>query len=213
MPVTASLTGQVGGQTLGGVMSTVPFALSLVDQDDHFQTTVTVVASDVDKLICLPTGQGPAGSKQTLFLLTTDEDVQIKLNAVADLTFVLEAGGQFILGGLPEISQVELTGVATSVAKVTIVKWIGTSTLPEPVATPGSPVSIPHTLDNFTATIGQTAFTLSKTPTQATTLLLFVEGVMYSVAGAFITVAGTTVTWLDIPFTMPAGARVEAYYQ
>jgi hypothetical protein len=61
------------------------------------------------------------------------------------------------------------------------------------------------------STLGQTAFTLPETISTPSTFQLYVEGVLYTSVAHF-TIAGTTLTWLDVGFTMPLNARVEGYY-
>ena len=101
-------------------------------------------------------------------------------------------------------------------AKVFITKLSGTQSLPVPPGSGGAPPAGTFRLEDLgPATAGQTVFTLPSTPTNPSALLLFVEGVQYSAVNGFFTVVGTTLTWLDAapPGALPAGARVEAYYQ
>jgi hypothetical protein len=70
------------------------------------------------------------------------------------------------------------------------------------------------TLHLFTPVIlDQTVFILPSTPTNPGALMIFIEGVMYTAQSGFFTLVGSTITWLDIPFSIPAGARVEAVFQ
>jgi len=65
-------------------------------------------------------------------------------------------------------------------------------------------------VDVFTTTVGQTVFTLSSTPAS-------VAGVSFYHAGQLrpptdYTVVGTTVTWLDLPYTFVAGEEIIIKY-
>lgn len=210
-PIEARLAGALSGQTEEGSLTPIDLAFTLLNQDAHAQLTATVAPTDVDKEICLPQQQGPPGTQQTMLLIKSDLDVQVKLNDIAQLTFALEAGGALVIPGQPEITNIKLTGIAATQAKVFITKIIGTSDLPIITPSPGGGGGS-FVLDKFTATAGQTVFTLSQTPADVNVVLLFVEGVEYS-PPVFFTVVGTTLTWLDVPFTMPLNARVEAFYQ
>lgn len=63
----------------------------------------------------------------------------------------------------------------------------------------------------FTATAGQTSFTLPSTATDPDTYNLTVNGIEYSRGTDYI-VSGTTLTWLDT-FVLAAGDRVIVVYQ
>jgi len=63
----------------------------------------------------------------------------------------------------------------------------------------------------FTATAGQTVFTLPSVAADAATYELTVNGVEY-VRGTDYTVSGTTLTWLN-PFALILGDRVAIAYQ
>lgn len=211
-PIEAKITGGLTGCTHQGRLTTIPFDFALADQDAHSQMTVVVEAADVLKSVPLPLSQGGTGTSQTLLLIQSDQEVQVRLNGVADLHFALSANGPMILPGLPEVTQLEFTGVAGD-ANVHITKIIGVQTL---VAPPGGGGGVPAgglRLENLgPATIGQTTFVLPSTPTNPTAALLLVEGIGYS-SPTFFTLSGTALTWLDVPFTLPAGARVEILYQ
>lgn len=76
---------------------------------------------------------------------------------------------------------------------------------------PSSPFLHDHQVDKITATLNQTAFTLTTTPKTATEVALFVNGVRYNYTTDY-TVAGTTATWLNTDFTMAAGDIVTLVY-
>lgn len=73
----------------------------------------------------------------------------------------------------------------------------------------GASSSLFETQEVFTATAGQTVFTLSSSPTQI--LEFFVNGVNY-IEGINFTVLGSNVTWLNTPFIMALGDTVEISY-
>lgn len=209
--IQSKLIGSLQGVTCQGALTPVPIKFILDEQDAHNQLTVVVEPTDINKLVVLPSMQGPAGAAQTLLMLSTDQNVQVRLNNIGDLTFSMSAAGPLVIPGLPDITQLEFTGIAGVEANVFITKIIGTQTLPVPPATPPIPAGN-NKLDTFSATLSQTVFNLSSTPTNPTATLFFVEGVMYA-GPSFFTLIGTTLTWLDVPFTLPAGARVDVFYQ
>lgn len=61
-----------------------------------------------------------------------------------------------------------------------------------------------HQTDQFTATSKQTVFSLSDTPVDPDDVELTVNGIEYA-NGSDFSVSGTTVTWLDVLFTLSAG--------
>lgn len=66
-------------------------------------------------------------------------------------------------------------------------------------------------VDFFSPTLGETAFTLSATPS-APPELVWINGVLYEL-GLDYTVSGTTLTWLNISFSLGPPDLVEVYYQ
>jgi hypothetical protein len=76
----------------------------------------------------------------------------------------------------------------------------------------GPPGSTTFVIDVFSPTLGQTAFTLSATPSAPTTSLVWINGVLYE-EGLDYTVSGTTLTWLNIAFSLGPPDLLEAYYQ
>lgn len=212
-PIETKLTGNLTGVTRDGPLTPVPLNFALINQAAHSQLTVVVAPSDVLKSVPLPTSQGGVAADQTFLMIRSDEDTQVRLNGVADLHFSITQDGPLILPGLPEVTQLEFTGIAGVDAKVFITKVVGTQTLPVP---PGGGAGVPVgglRLENLgPATIGQTAFVLPSTPSNPAAALLLIEGIGYS-SPTFFTLSGTALTWLDVPFTLPAGARVEILYQ
>jgi hypothetical protein len=71
-----------------------------------------------------------------------------------------------------------------------------------------TPVRVSET---YAPLLGQTVFTLSFTPAQPAQVDLFVNKTKF-VNGADYTVAGTTLTWLDVEFTLDPGDLVETTY-
>ena len=65
--------------------------------------------------------------------------------------------------------------------------------------------------DEFTATNGQVTFILSSAPADNSSVTLYVNGVMYDDVDDY-TVSGTTITWLNTPFSMDAGDEILVRY-
>lgn len=65
--------------------------------------------------------------------------------------------------------------------------------------------------DEFTPTLGQITFILSQAPTDLDSLAFLVNGVHYDDTVDF-TVSGTTVTWLNTPFSLDTTDKVHARY-
>lgn len=65
--------------------------------------------------------------------------------------------------------------------------------------------------DEFTATGGQITFIISWPATDANSIELYVNGVLYDDTADY-TVSGTTVTWLNTPFSMDVGDKVLVRY-
>jgi len=210
MAVRTSVRATIGGSTEGGALASKAYDFYLDDQDQHNQLSVTIEPGDVLKPVTLPVQPAESGAKQTFFMLRTDGDIQVRLNDNTDLTFSMHANGIMTFSGLPEIRKMEFSALPGQVGEVKafINKIIGATTLPDP----GSGGAIGRVVDKFTATAGQTVFTLTREPEEADVWPLFIEGVEYD-SPTFFTVSGTTLTWLDVPFTLPAGARVTFYYE
>jgi len=207
------ITGQLTGATREGMLTPVSLNFLLTQQDAHSQQTVVVEPGDVLKVVALPASPGGSGTAQTFLMIRSDQDVQVRLNGVADLAFSVSKNGPFVLPGLPEVTQLEFTSVVAVDAKVFITKVSGTQSLPAPSGGGGGTPLGGMRLENIgSATIGQTAFVLPSTPSNPAAALLLIEGVGYT-SPTFFTLSGTSLTWLDVPFTLPAGARVEILYQ
>lgn len=70
-----------------------------------------------------------------------------------------------------------------------------------------------HKDDNLTVSSnGQTAFTLAATPKTGEPVMLVVNGVAYRQT-TYFTVSGTTLTWLNVGFSMATTDEVTAYYE
>ena len=65
--------------------------------------------------------------------------------------------------------------------------------------------------DEFVATGGQTAFTLTQSYLAGSIIILTVNGKKFT-QGTDFTAVGTTVTWLDVDFVLVAGHVVVAQY-
>jgi hypothetical protein len=76
--------------------------------------------------------------------------------------------------------------------------------------TPGAVADHVQT-DIYSATGGQTNFTLTKTPNDPNDVKMMINGVDY-INGADYSITGTTCTWLNVPFTLSAGDKVELVY-
>jgi hypothetical protein len=70
----------------------------------------------------------------------------------------------------------------------------------------------PFQEDEFTATGGQTVFVLSETFALNGMATVTVNGVRYA-QGTNYTISGTTLTWLDTPFTLEVGDCIIALYE
>lgn len=208
------LHGSISGSTCEGALTLVSWSKTLTNQDAHIQLTATVGISDVNKLVALPVGQGPTGSGQTFFAAKSDQDVRIRLNGLSALEFNISGGVPLMFPGSPEISQVELTGIAATDAKVFVTKIMDTTWLTNPPNTPvtGS-IGFFTNFENLgTAGAGQTAFTLGNTPADTSRIIFMVDGVGYTVASGAITVVGTAITWTDTEFVLAGTERIEVLY-
>ena len=80
---------------------------------------------------------------------------------------------------------------------------------------PSSPTNHQHIVETIAVTSnGQTGFALSQTPKDATDVVMTVNGVRYEYgAGKDYTIAGSTVTWLDVDFTMATTDEVIFTYE
>lgn len=76
---------------------------------------------------------------------------------------------------------------------------------------PGPPTGPPWREDEFTTTAGQVTFIISATPTDANSLSMYVNGVLYDDVAEF-TISGTTITWLNTSFAMSVGDTVHVRY-
>lgn len=65
--------------------------------------------------------------------------------------------------------------------------------------------------DFYISVASQTIFSLSTTPSDAADVKMRVNGITYK-NGTDYTVVGTTLTWLNVPFTLDAGDEVEIFY-
>jgi hypothetical protein len=82
----------------------------------------------------------------------------------------------------------------------------------EPVSGGGGPGGTPDWVeDEYTATAGQTVFTLSDTPASLATFSMYVNGIIYDDVTDY-TISGTTLTWLDTGFVLEAGDKILARY-
>lgn len=80
-----------------------------------------------------------------------------------------------------------------------------------PVKVPGA-IGVDHQqTDPFTATDGQTVFTLSQTPVDPNDVRMRINGVGYDVGVDYV-VVGTSVTWMDVLFVLEAGEAIEFMY-
>lgn len=69
-------------------------------------------------------------------------------------------------------------------------------------------------VDDFSPPVnGQILFVLSQTPADASAVRFYVNGIEYTQQQGDITVAGTNLTWLDVPFTIEATDGVWAIYE
>lgn len=208
--IRTSLKGTLSGATEGGSLCSTAFSFDLDNQDTHGKDAFTIDPGDTARVLTLSTRQQEFGLKQTLFLLQTTGDVEIRLNGFADLAFSLKANGILAFSGQPEVGTIEVTSLQPTEFKIVVSRVFGPSTLPDPGNGPPAPGGgAPLVMDQFAATAGQTAFVLSQTPSGA--VGMYVEGVFYS-SPVFFTRIGTAVTWLDVPFVLPLGARVEFVY-
>lgn len=66
--------------------------------------------------------------------------------------------------------------------------------------------------DEFVPTLGQVTFILSAAPLDPNSFSLHINGVVYD-DGLDFTVSGTTLTWLNTPFSLDATDKLLARYQ
>jgi hypothetical protein len=77
---------------------------------------------------------------------------------------------------------------------------------------PSSPTNHIHIQETFTITTnGQTVFSLTQTPKDTANVIFFVNGIAYNITIDY-TVVGTTLTWLNVDFTLQTSDRVTAEY-
>jgi hypothetical protein len=69
----------------------------------------------------------------------------------------------------------------------------------------------PTAEDEFTATLAQTVFTLTQSAAAGGVVVLTINGQRFA-EGTDFTISGTTLTWLDTPFTLEAGDAVVITY-
>lgn len=211
------LSGSIQGSTIEGALTTISWLHTLTNQDVHLQLSTCIEQGNVDKLIVLPSGLGPSGAGQTVFVLKPDKDVQIRLNGLSNMIWNISGGAPFIIAGTPEVTQVEFTSIISETAKVFITKIMDTTALPAPAGAP-----VPPSVGLYThfetigpATPAQTAFTLPTAPSNPANLVVIVDGVWYSVLNNFASVAGTALTWNPAApgsFAFVGGERVEVIY-
>jgi hypothetical protein len=78
---------------------------------------------------------------------------------------------------------------------------------PGPPGPPGGAANV----ENYVAIANQALFPLGSAPATPALVLMYVNGVLY-VYGTDYTVAGSTATWLNVPFVMNAGDTVTFVY-
>ena len=211
--IIAKFVTQINGSTRQGKISPASINFMLPNQDAHNQLSVVVEPGDVLKPIAMPIQQGGSGTAQTFFLISTDENVQIRLNGVAALTYNILKDGFFGFSGQPEVTLIEFTSIESSDANVFVSKIMGLPALPiPPGGGAGSPAGGLRLEDIGPAGVSQTAFALPSTPSNPNAAVLFADGVEYS-SPTFFTISGSTLTWLDVAFTFSGGERVEILYQ
>lgn len=66
-------------------------------------------------------------------------------------------------------------------------------------------------IEKFVPALAQTVFTMSGSPTPTIQPILTVNGVEYE-KGVNYTISGSTLTWLDTPFTLDASDDLRIYY-
>lgn len=66
--------------------------------------------------------------------------------------------------------------------------------------------------DEFTATTGQTVFTLTHAPSNPDATKMYVNAGKYDIVDDY-TISGNVLTWLNTPFGLDAGDDIEIYYQ
>lgn len=70
----------------------------------------------------------------------------------------------------------------------------------------------PWVEDEFVPTLGQVTFVLSSVPTDLNSISLHVNGIAYDDVTDY-TVSGTTLTWLNTPFSLETTDKLLARYQ
>jgi hypothetical protein len=146
-------------------------------------------------------------SEQEILLICATKAVTYQVNGDG-IEREINAGGFALHPGDPVVQTLRFSGNRQTESEVTYIR-LGKEGTP-----PLIPSAAPHVLHPYAGvTLGQTVFILPTVPNNPAATLLFIEGVMYSAQGGFFTLVDDTLTWLDVPFVIPANARVEVFFQ
>lgn len=147
-------------------------------------------------------------SQQLVLVLCATERITYQINGDGVNREIAE-GAFAVHPGNPVITRLSLGGNGLTDAEVSIFQVGKEGTPPTP-----PPAAAANSLHLFTpVTAGQTVFTLPSIPANPGATVLFIAGVMYTAVSGFFTLVGNTLTWLDVPFIIPDGARVEVHFQ
>jgi hypothetical protein len=223
---TLSRSGRLEDMTVGNMEE-----LLLTPRSQPFTTTATPAGSVfmTDSLPCcgltsdvvhyfdgsdwLPVGSGSGGGTQVVIRDTFSPTLGQTVFTLSEtpslgdsLIFAVVNGGVYHYTDSFTVSGTSLTWLDTPMSlgppdDLVLYYQTGTTPLPGFMQT-----------DTFVATPGQTVFILSFSPPVGGWTFVDVNGVLYLEAANF-NIAGTTLTWTDVPSPLPGGAVLTVRYQ
>ncbi len=132
-PIQVVLTGNVAGAAQDGSLSPILFGITMNAQDARAELTVALGSGDVARTIALPaaTDMGPPGAQQTLLVIKGDRGFDVTIGAS---TYELRGpNAMIVLSGGPDVTSLVFDGYSPLLAKIQILKVVGTPT-PEPTS-------------------------------------------------------------------------------
>ena len=117
MSSNVTLSGTIVGVGSKGPLGPVALALALQNQRATLEMGVDVAAGDAARPVALPV----EGAVQSAFVLCTDNPFTFTING-AGITYELRNGGIFVLGRLPLVNSIEVTGNGSTKATVYLLR-------------------------------------------------------------------------------------------